>query len=324
MLKILYSRYLHLKLLYPMIPKRKLRRPFFHPIRFFQKFHIESLVPWIYEQSQKEVLRKFNVSHIDALGIQDLPNVTESIYGLLYYIEEKNLIKLPHVQTPKRHIPQEYAYIDYVTQENLEVFDVKKSSSKFSSLFSVLNQTATGMGARELVSRIRKPLRSLEKINERLDCVEYLKKDTSSRNEIRKNLSKITDIERILRRIAIKNASVGDLISLRITLREVPGIRALVETLPSHLFGHLVKNLHPHVDLCEMLEQAIGDVASINISEGGFIRRGFHVELDQCRSLSSQNQEWLAQLETQEKRRTGIPSLKNFIQSSLWLLHRDH
>lgn len=290
--------------------KTKSKLSFFETDPIFRSYKTEKLFPWIYEQAQKEILRRFNVSHLESLGIDDLPFVSESIFGLLHYVEEKNLTKVPHIQTPKRHVPEEYAFIDYTTQDNLEIFESKKSASVFGSLYGVLNQTVTGMGARELRSRMRKPLCNIDKINERLTVVEYLVSKTNFRNNVRKSLGKVTDIERVFRRIATKLASVGDLISLRQTLGQIPELKKIVQDESITLLGNIEKNLRPHEELFILLQNALGDSASVNISEGGFIRKGFDSELDRLKSISSQNQQWLAELETQERRRTGIPSLK--------------
>lgn len=276
----------------------------------FEKFPVELVFPWVYESAEKNILKRFHVNHAEALGLENMDGAFESIFGLLYYIEEKNLTKIPHVQLPKRHVSDEYVYLDYVTQENLELFESRKSSLPHSNLFSVLNQTMTGMGSRELFARMKKPLRTLEKINERLGFVDFFVTRKPFRDEIRGLLGKTTDIERILRRIAIRNANVADLISLRITLEKIPVLRNAIASQQEERFQDIWNRLNPHVELCALLSNALDDVSSVNVSEGGFIRKNFNAELDRLRSLSYQNQQWLAELETKEKRRTGISSLK--------------
>lgn len=276
----------------------------------FEKFPVELVFPWVYESAEKNILKRFHVNHAEALGLENMNGAFESIFGLLYYIEEKNLTKIPHVQLPKRHVSDEYVYLDYVTQENLELFESRKSSLPHSNLFSVLNQTMTGMGSRELFARIKKPLRTLERINERLGFVDFFVTRKPFRDEIRGLLGKTTDIERILRRVAIRNANVADLISLRITLEKIPVLRNAIASQHEKRFQDIWNRLNPHVELCALLSNALDDVSSVNISEGGFIRKNFNAELDRLRSLSYENQQWLAELETKEKRRTGISSLK--------------
>ncbi len=276
----------------------------------FEKFPVEWVFPWVYESAEKNILKRFHVNHAEALGLENMEGAFESIFGLLYYIEEKNLTKIPHVQLPKRHVSDEYVYLDYVTQENLELFESRKSSLPHSNLFSVLNQTMTGMGSRELFARMKKPLRTLEKINERLGFVEFFVTRKPFRDEIRGMLGKTTDIERILRRVAIRNANVADLISMRITLEKIPVLRNAIASQHEEPFQDIWNRLNPHVELCALLSNALDDVSSVNVSEGGFIRKNFNAELDRLRSLSYQNQQWLAELEAKEKRRTGISSLK--------------
>lgn len=276
----------------------------------FRRFPVSKLLPWTLEQAEKEIPKRFNVGHLGSLGIENNSGGAEAIAALVHYVEDKNKTKLPHLQLPKQYLSKEFALIDYVTQENLELFESRKVSSGYSNLFSVLNQTMTGMGARELRTRIQKPLQNLEKIQKRLSVLDVFVRNSEFRNAIRHDLKIVTDIERILRRLALKTSTISDLISLRTTLRQVPSLRKQIETQKNSAVSELLNRLHTHDDLYHVLEAAIDDAPAFNIAEGGFIRDGYNVELDRLRSLSQQNQTWLVNLEAQEKKRTGIPSLK--------------
>lgn len=276
---------------------------------FFEHFHVEKIFPWIYEQAQKEILKRFQVSHLESLGIEDVQGSAESIFGLIHYIEEKNQTKIPHIQTPRRYLSKNYVHLDHVTQENLELFESRKNQT-MGSLFSVLNQTKTSMGARELRAWIQKPLQNLVAIRERLALVDTFFKDSELRSSIRKQLGAITDVERILRRVATQTSTVSDLVSLKMTLQQVPLLRNIFGQKNPALLEKVYSNLLPHTQISELLEKSIDNNASLQIANGGFIRPGFNQELDRLRSLSSQNQEWLAKLEGEERKKTGISSLK--------------
>lgn len=276
----------------------------------FKKFPISKIMPWLYEQAEQEIPKRFNVGHVASIGLDPHSGSAETIVGLISYVEDKNKTKLPHLQIPKRFIFSEYVTLDYVTQENLELFESRRSVSGHSNLFSVLNHTLTGMGARELRNRIQKPLQNCKRIQSRLDIMDIFVQDTGFRNEIRSNLKTVTDIDRILRRLALRASSIHDLVSLRSTLKQVPVIRDLLIKKDANSLQTMVNDLDAHPEIYHLLQASIDDAPSFNVAEGGFIRDGFHKELDHCRTLSAQNQVWIADLEAQERKRTGIPSLK--------------
>lgn len=276
----------------------------------YKRFATNKIQPWLYENAENEVPKRFQVTHLASMGLESQTGSAETISGLFHYVENKNKIKLPHVQMPKWHASAEYATIDHVTQENLELFESRRGEANYSNLFSVLNLTMTGMGARELRTRIQKPLQNLEKINHRLSQLDIFVEDTVLRNDVRHDLKIVTDIERILRRLASQMSSISDLVSLRSTLRQIPKLRAHLETKNQSALQSMLELLNPHVELFHLLESAIDDAPSFQMADGGFIRDGFNAELDRLRSLSEQNQSWIANLEAQEKKRTGISSLK--------------
>ena len=276
----------------------------------FARFSVSLVFPWTYDHAEKEMPKRFGVAHLASMGMEDIAGGAETIAGLLYYVEEKNKTKLPHLQIPKRYLSHEYANIDYVTQENLELFESRRPSANYATLFSVLNHTMTGMGARELRSRIQLPLQDLNRIQHRLSLLDEFTQDTSLRMDARAYLKTVTDIERILRRLALRTSTIMDLVSLRSTLKQVPNIKNLLSQKQNPIFKDLIELLNPHATLYKLLDAAIDDAPGYNLAEGGFIRDGYHQELDRVRSLSSDNQTWLANLEAQERKRTGISSLK--------------
>lgn len=276
----------------------------------YKKFTINKIQPWLYEESEKEIPKRFQVAHLASMGLENETGSAETITGLFHYVEEKNKIKLPHIQMPKWYVSSEYATIDHVTQENLELFESRRGEANYSNLFSVLNQTMTGMGARELRARIQKPLQNLDKINLRLSQLDLFVDDTALRNDVRHDLKIVTDIERILRRLASQMSSISDLVSLRSTLRQIPKLLQHLEGKNNPALQSMLELLNPHSELFHLLESSIDDAPSFQVADGGFIRDGFNAELDRLRTLSEQNQSWIANLEAQEKKRTGISSLK--------------
>ena len=151
----------------------------------FARFSVSHVFPWTYDHAEKEVPKRFGVAHLASMGLDDIAGGAETIAGLLYYVEEKNKTKLPHLQIPKRYLSHEYANIDYVTQENLELFESRRPTSNYATLFSVLNHTMTGMGARELRSRIQKPLQDLTRIQQRLSLLDEFAQDAVLRTDAR-------------------------------------------------------------------------------------------------------------------------------------------
>ncbi|MGI5826681.1 MAG: DNA mismatch repair protein MutS, partial [Patescibacteria group bacterium] len=194
---------------------------------------------------------------------------------------------------------------------NLELFSTLREHDPKGSLLAVLDQTETAMGGRLLRRWLAKPLTIPEHITQRYDMVEVLIKKPNLHQEIREALKEIPDIERLISRLSVGIGNSRDFISLKLALRQVIIIKELVNqidtSLAKTLSGQISKDLEKVVDF---IDKTIIDEPPVSIREGGFIRQGVNQKLDELREIAGGGRHWVVSLETQERERTGISSLK--------------
>lgn len=209
------------------------------------------------------------------------------------------------VYTPGNHM-----YLDTMTRRNLELLITLREGKKEGSLFWALDRTLTGMGTRLLRSWLELPLLDLTEIEARQESVEELKNSFFLRNDLREQLDKIYDLERIISRVDWQVANPRDLIALTNSLAIIP---LLKDTLKQTTSSHLQKvgdDLDPITELQELIGRALTDNPPINLKNGGIIRSGYHPEVDKLRKMLEEGETWIKKLETGERARTGIKSLK--------------
>ncbi|MDR0335807.1 MAG: DNA mismatch repair protein MutS, partial [Planctomycetaceae bacterium] len=200
--------------------------------------------------------------------------------------------------------------IDEISRRNLEITTTIRGGSRDGSLLSVLDRCITSMGSRLIADSISAPLTDIRAINTRLDAIEELYHDDETVRDLRENLRRIHDLQRILTRILQKRGTPRDLSMIARTLRTLPFFRMKLEKLTSSMLKSVRENIDPCESLVELLSAALAEEVSVNFKDGGFIRSGFNAELDELRHLQSGGKDWIAQYQAAEINRTGIPSLK--------------
>lgn len=252
------------------------------------------------------LLQHFKVTSLDGFGLKgDSPGLLAA-GALLHYLKETQKTNLGHIGTLSFLEQTSYLRMDESTVQNLELVQRLDGSRKW-TLLATMDQTRTAMGARMLRSLMLRPSLDLDEIEERLDAVEELRSSVVGLTRLREVLGGIHDMERLLSRITMETASPRDLLSLRDSLRKLPD---LMEALS----GYRCKLLRPAIDMlenvAELLARSIAENAPVVLTEGRIIREGYHPELDELREISSSGKSYIAQIETRERERTGIPSLK--------------
>ncbi|NYT07073.1 MAG: DNA mismatch repair protein MutS [Methanomicrobiales archaeon] len=229
----------------------------------------------------------------------------------LRYAKETQRKELSHVRKLSFRQMSGWCVIDGITQRNLEITRSIRGRSGDPTLLSVLNLTGTPMGSRLLRQWLAAPLLSADHINDRLDAVEFFAGDTPARLKIRTLLAKTADIERIAGRIAYRNASPRDLISLARSLEAVPALCDVMSgsSLPRLLAG-AIDDLGDPDPVVSLITRAITEDPPVSVRNGGIFREGYDARLDSLRSRSSRGREWIIALQQQERERTGIRSLK--------------
>lgn len=227
---------------------------------------------------------------------------------LLTYLERTQKRSLDHLQQVKVYYLQDAMKIDLYSKRNLELTETIRSKGKKGSLLWLLDETKTAMGARLLKQWVDKPLVDRSKIEERLMMVETLIANYFEREDLRQLLKEVYDLERLAGRVAFGNVNARDLIQLKKSLQQVPEIEKLCLTLQKE--GYFSQQLDACHDLTMLLEEAILENPPLSIKEGSIIKDGYHSQLDQYRDASRNGKTWIAQLEQQERQKTGIKSLK--------------
>ena len=233
-----------------------------------------------------------------------------AISGLLSYLQETQKMKLDHIYKIEIYSILKYMSLDINARRNLEITEKMRDKSKKGTLLWVLDKTATSMGGRQLRRWINNPLIDEKEINRRLDATQELKDNIILRGEIIDNLKKVYDMERLAGKIAYGNANGRDLISLKNSVNQLPGIKQILKNTKCEMLQSLYNELDELQDIYELIDKSIIDDPPISITEGGIIKNGYSQELDLLKKATIDGKTWLVELEAREKRETGIKGLK--------------
>ncbi len=251
---------------------------------------------------------EMNFSHLlDNLNQDKLKQTTARLLNYLYRSQKRSLDHLQPVTTYQIH---QYMKIDFYSKRNLELTETIRSKGKKGSLLWLLDETMTAMGGRMLKTWIDRPLISREDIEQRQTIVEVLKNNYFERQELREKLTEVYDLERLAGRVAFGNVNARDLIQLKRSLMQIPFLKQILQGMGHEVVNKIADSLDPCEEVTDLLEQAIIDNPPISIKEGNIIRDGYHAQLDQYRDASRNGKTWIAQLEREEREKTGIKSLK--------------
>ncbi|MBW3012527.1 DNA mismatch repair protein MutS, partial [Candidatus Woesearchaeota archaeon] len=250
-----------------------------------------------------------NVLNLEGYGLEDKESAVIAAGALLRYLNETQKGSTKQVTKLSLFRPKNYMILDRSTIRNLEIISNIRDGSSRGSLVETIDMTSTSMGSRMLKKWILNPMLSVEKINERLDAVGELARNTLVREELKEILSNVQDVERLITKISNNTANARDLVSLKESLKKIPEIKAQISDFESQLFKQVLemKNMESEIKL---IEDAIMDSPSAKITEGGMIRKGYSKELDELRKIAHGGKEWIAELEAKEKAKTGIPTLR--------------
>jgi DNA mismatch repair protein MutS len=254
--------------------------------------------------------RYFETDMLAQTGLDRHPAMTCAAGAILRYIEETQKDQLRHINRIERYETDDYLVLDDIAKRNLELFRTITDNRKEGSLFHVLDQTVTALGGRRLRWWLSYPLVNPERIRERLAAVAEIKDRHLLRENLRRTLKNVHDIERLGARIAMGLANGRDLVALKTSLQALPEIRGIVRELDSPLLRSLDAALDEMPDLRVRIEKTITDDPPLTLREGGLIREGVDPELDRLTTAMRDGKKWIAALEDRERRRTGISSLK--------------
>ena len=276
------------------------------------KICINALGPWYFEEDNcKNILLKhFRCLDITALGIEDFASGIIASGALLTYLYETQKVSLSQLTHISPYICSKYMLLDSSTRRNLELTYTLREKQKRGTLLWVLDKTKTAMGARTLRGYIEQPLIDQEEIIKRQDFVKELLNNSVDRDEVREYLSAIYDLERLLTKVSYKSANPRDLVALKNSLKMLPHIKNIISNFECQLVKELNENLDPLEDIAALIDQAIIEDPPLSSKEGGFIREGYDENIDKLKVAKTDGKNWLLELETTERERTGIKGLK--------------
>ena len=278
------------------------------------RLHISvfALESWYFgdDLCKQTLLEHFKISSLEGLGLADYDSGVIASGSLFRYLLDTQKNTMEHMNKIIPYTTDRYMVIDSSSRRNLELVETLREKQKRGSLLWVLDKTKTAMGARMLRSFVEQPLIDADAINERLDAVTELNMQAMLREEIREYLNPVYDLERLVSRISYRSANPRDLLAFKMSLEMIPHIKNLLANFTSPLLVRINEQMDGLEDLYTLLEASITEDPPLAVKEGGIIREGYNEQVDTYRNSKTQGKSWLAQLEAEEKEKTGIRNLK--------------
>jgi len=273
-------------------------------------YSLQSRPPWEFDLDtcQKQLCQHFSVKDLQGFGIEGLPIGISAAGALLNYARETQRTELPHINRLSTEQPDKLVVLDAATRRNLELSQ-NLSGNEDHTLFNTLDQCKTAMGSRMLRRWLNQPLRDLQTLEHRQDAIADLNNGYQYETA-RDSLGRIGDIERVLARVALRSARPRDLSRLCDSLQELPLLQSMKANLASSRMHTLFEEMSEFPTLVELLSRAIQENPPMVLRDGGVIADGYNAELDELRQISTNAGEFLVKLETSERERTGISTLK--------------
>lgn len=267
---------------------------------------------WCFDPAlaRRTLLDHFGVVSLEGYGIEGWPAAIAAAGALMHYLRQTQLSALSHLRGLRAFSTDQAMGLDETTQRNLELLRNRRDGSHLHTLLWVLDETMTPMGGRLLREWLRRPLVDAAAITGRLRAVGAAVSDQGRRGATRVALRALPDLARLVGRIGHGSATARDLAALRTALEVLPALRRAIAALPDARFAELAAAIDPHPDLVALLRGAIVDDPPVGLRDGGMIRAGYDVALDELRAAASAGKAWIAGLEAAERERTGIRSLR--------------
>lgn len=262
------------------------------------------------ETYPKESVEAILQSQFGVVSVKPKSPVGVACASLVSYLKETQKRGLDHVNEIVFSSEKDVMYLDSTTRRNLELTETIRDHKKRGSLLSVLDNTSTCMGGRLFRLWLSSPLQSDSEINKRLDATEEIISNIIVREDVKRLLTKVSDIERIAGRIAYGNFNPKDALSLKQTAAQLPELKELLSKFNSKKLKGFFEEFDSLNDVYDLLDKTISDNAPALLREGNVIKAGFNKELDECKNAKELAAGWLAELEAKERELTGIKNLR--------------
>jgi len=265
---------------------------------------------WVFggDYAGRQILENFRLLSLDGCGLADKSLAVAAAGAVLHYLRETQKSALEHLNRPAFYQRQDHLVLDAATVRNLELVEpLFAGETREATLIHVLDKTCTGMGGRLLRRRLLNPSCNQAEIEARLDAVAELSSKVILRADLRKALGSIQDLERLLAKVTLGTAGPRELLALGRSLAQLPKIAELAVAFET---PDLRRELDLVAEVRDNILAAISDEPPVTLADGGTIRDGFNPELDELRNISRNSRQFIAAIESRERSRTGIQSLK--------------
>ena len=277
---------------------------------FENRYYTFYLEDWVFQPAYaQEILQNhFDVKSLKGFGVQDLKYGIIAAGAVLYYLSETQHKELKHIQSINRIAEDNYVWMDRFTVRNLELYT--PNSVNAVTLLDVIDKTITPMGGRLLKRWLALPLKKIEAIRNRHELVKFFTDSESFSETVTYQLKQVSDLERLISKVATAKASPREIVLLKNTLKAILPIKYAAEKSDNKVVKTLGNQLHPCDELITKISLTLFDDAPVNIHKGNAIAAGVHQELDDLRAISNSGKQYLDQMLQRETENTGIASLK--------------
>jgi DNA mismatch repair protein MutS len=273
-------------------------------------YALRSQAPFSAVEAQERLLDYFHLKSLEATGCDQIPLAVRAAGGLLEYLADTQRGNPIDLQLLRSYSLTDYLVLDYQSRRNLEIFQTSRDGSLRGSLLWALDRTATAMGARMLRRWLSQPLLDAQKIQRRQAAIGELTGDTFLRQDLQKLLKQIYDLERATAKAAAGRINGRELLSLAESLGRMPELAELTKNCQTVFLKQLQQYPMELVDIGQKIQATLVESPPLLLTEGGLVRSNIHRQLDELKAASVEDHQWLANLETSERERTGISNLK--------------
>ncbi|HIV87166.1 MAG TPA: DNA mismatch repair protein MutS [Candidatus Pygmaiobacter gallistercoris] len=260
--------------------------------------------------SLERIVKQFGPEYERTTKIARDSVIFYSLAALLAYLEQTQKRGIERLKTVDLYSGSQYMQLSPITRANLELVETMRGREKKGTLLWVLDKTETAMGKRLIRSWIEQPLLDKFAINERLDGTEELQRKNVLRTDLREQLSRVFDLERLMTRVIYGSANPRELLSMASTCAQLPELIRLLGDCESTALRGILAGIDPLQDIRELIESAVDPEAPASLKDGKVIRKGYNPEVDELREIMSGGKGYLTDLETKLRQETGIPKLK--------------
>ncbi len=265
---------------------------------------------WSVQKAYARMEKFFTRATLEACGCMGCDAAVLAASILMAYLAETQMQSLSHINHIHTYSPANFMLLDGATRRNLELLETMRSQERRGSLLWVLDKTVTALGGRLLKKLISQPLLHKEEIVSRQQAVGELVANILLREKLHDQLKNIYDLERLASKIIFQSATARDLQALGQSLKILPLIKEQLANFSSQLLSDCYRRLDSLNDLHALISAAVKPDPPVGLTEGNIINDGFHREIDELRKAAASGKQWLAQLEQEEREKTGIKSLK--------------